>query len=231
MQRLGDAVSGQQLFIFAMVGIVGPLGAITLVRSQRQAIYTPRQLIGQSLGFITSLVLAPYVAFRLAGAPQAANLVLLVGATVGLLNPVLYGILGMRERHRSRLRDLEMGILPHAKRLIKWEDILIPGLSYAAALALSSKLVSDTICATCNSATDEPMVSASVIVSGALIAGYAIAVAQRLRRNAKSREHELLVDGFAWRERHAKKAGYKAGYRDGFTRGRNATHPPDEDVD
>ncbi|WP_133064214.1 hypothetical protein [Clavibacter michiganensis] len=81
------------------------------------------------------------------------------------------------------------------------------------------------------SATDEPMVSASVIVSGALIAGYAIAVAQRLRRNAKSREHELLVDGFAWRERHAKKAGYKAGYRDGFTRGRNATHPPDEDVD
>ncbi|GAB7305141.1 hypothetical protein MAFF212519_30390 [Clavibacter michiganensis] len=119
--------------------------------------------------------------------------------------------------------------MPHAKRLIKWEDILIPGLSYAAALALSSKLVPDAICATYNSATDEPMVSASVIVSGALIAGYAIAVVHRLSRNAKYREHELLVEGFAWRERNAKEEGYKAGYRDGFARGRDATQPPDED--
>ncbi len=129
MQRLSDAVSGQQLVIFAMVGAVGPIGAITLVRSQRQAIYTPMQLIGQSVGFVTGLVLAPYVALHLSGAPRAANLVLLVGQIILLLNQVLYGILSVRERHRSRLRDLEMGLLPHAKRLINWEDILIPGLS------------------------------------------------------------------------------------------------------
>ncbi len=88
---------------------------------------------------------------------------------------------------------------------------------------MSSKLIPDVICAAYNAATDELMVSGSVIVTGALIAGYAMAVAQRLGRNAKYREHELLEAGIAWRERHAKEAGYEAGYRDGFTHGRDAS--------
>lgn len=77
--------------------------------------------------------------------------------------------------------------------------------------------------------SEDFLVITTIVVSGSLVAGYAIAVAQKLMRDAQHREHWMLVNGFASRERTAKEDGYQAGYRDGFTHGRDATQPPGEE--
>jgi len=224
----GDAVSGQTI-ILGIVSAIGLAGMGGLVCIQRRVGYTPLQRFGKSMKLVTGLLLAPYVGFYLVGLPEVGNLVMLVGAPVCLLCLALYGLLTAREQRQARLRDLQVGLPPHPKKPLGWDDIAIPGFFYGIAVALPSQLVTTAI-STANKVPGEDfLVISTIVVSVALVAGYAIAAAQKLMRDAQYREHWMLVNGFASRERTAKEDGYQAGYRDGFTHGRDATRPPGEE--
>ncbi|PPF53446.1 hypothetical protein C5C13_15070 [Clavibacter michiganensis] len=90
-------MSGQQFVILAIVSAIGLAGMGGLVRIHRRVGYTTLQRFGQSTKLVTSIVLAPYIGLHLIGAPEAGNLVLLVGGTGCLLCLALYGVLTARE--------------------------------------------------------------------------------------------------------------------------------------
>ncbi|OUE28902.1 hypothetical protein BFL35_16195 (plasmid) [Clavibacter michiganensis] len=200
-----------------------------LVRIQRRVGYTTLQRFGQSTKLVTSIVLAPYIGLHLISAPEAGNLVLLVGGTGCLLCLALYGVLTAREQRQARLRDLQVGLPPHPKKPLGWDDIAIPGFLYGIAVALPSQLVTTAISAATKIPSEDFLVISTIVVSGAFVAGCGIAAAQKLMRDAQHREHWMLVNGFASRERTAKEDGYQAGYRDGLAHGRDATQPPGEE--
>ncbi|MEJ1815905.1 hypothetical protein [Clavibacter michiganensis] len=221
-------MSGQTVII-GIVSAIGLAGMAGLVRIQRRIGYTPLQRFGQSMKLVSGLLLAPYVGFYLMGLPEVGNFVLLLFAPVCLLCLALYGVLTARVQRQARLRDLQVGLPPHPKKPLGWDDVAIPGFFYSIAVALPAQLITTAITGAYRVTADVFLGISTIVVGAALVAGYALAAAQKLLRDAQHREHWMLVNGFASRERTAKEDGYQAGYRDGLAHGRDATPPPGEE--